>query len=362
MAFSLSLAAAVMVTISAVSILPQVFNGIFVAQDGKAMMNNAYDILLPSTKTIVKTRLLVERLFSLGLGVSAYLLLAKLLVFLPDPEHMFLVNEDNNNDDDNQAFQKRNDYDLFLASNDAMETGDSNRTDKETIRRRTTKRTTNHNTKMNTTASLSSESLLLPGSNGEGDFHDFVAMTQEQRKRSWRVALMLFVSLLIHNFPEGLCVAASAKESPELGITVAIGIFIHNVPEGIAISVPCIAAKPDQPWLAFWLASFSGLAEPLGAIVALTMLGRTKLDLENVLAFVAGVMTTVAFWELYPEAWKANDEELRYQQHYNCVDNAAPLTWKTILRKFFLQREYRPILWGTIVGTALMVATELYLP
>ena len=47
---------------------------------------------------------------------------------------------------------------------------------------------------------------------------------------------MLFVSLLIHNFPEGLCVAASAKESPELGITVAIGIFIHNVPEGIAIS------------------------------------------------------------------------------------------------------------------------------
>ena len=30
--------------------------------------------------------------------------------------------------------------------------------------------------------------------------------------------------------------AASAKESPELGITVAIGIFIHNVPEGIAIS------------------------------------------------------------------------------------------------------------------------------
>jgi len=30
--------------------------------------------------------------------------------------------------------------------------------------------------------------------------------------------------------------AASAKESPELGISVAIGIFIHNVPEGIAIS------------------------------------------------------------------------------------------------------------------------------
>ena len=80
-------------------------------------------------------------------------------------------------------------------------------------------------------------------------------------------------------------------------------------------TVPCIAAKPDRPWLAFWLASFSGLAEPLGAVVALSMLGQTKLDLENVLAFVAGVMTTVAFWELYPEAWKANEEELRRKKN-----------------------------------------------
>lgn len=93
------------------------------------------------------------------------------------------------------------------------------------------------------------------------------------------------------------------------------------------------------------------------------MLGQTKLDLENVLAFVAGVMTTVAFWELYPEAWKANDEELRHrQQQYNVDTTAAPLTCKTILHKLLLQNEYRPILWGTMVGTALMVATELYLP
>lgn len=175
---------------------------------------------------------------------------------------------------------------------------------------------------------------------------------------------MLFASLLIHNFPEGLCVAASAKESPELGITVAIGIFIHNVPEGIAISVPCMAARPDRPWLAFWLASFSGLAEPLGAAVALSMLGQTKLDLENILAFVAGVMITVSFWELYPEAIKANMEELQHRspsRKIMGIDTMQDFSWHEHLLGIFLRDEYRPILWGTLVGTILMVTTELFL-
>mmetsp|Transcript_24289 Transcript_24289/g.51650 ORF Transcript_24289/g.51650 Transcript_24289/m.51650 type:complete len:153 (-) Transcript_24289:1647-2105(-) len=152
-------------------------------------------------------------------------------------------------------------------------------------------------------------------------------------------------------------------------MTVAIGIFIHNVPEGIAISVPCIAARPDRPWLAFWLASVSGLAEPLGAVVALTMLGRTKLDLENVLAFVAGVMITVALWELYPEAVKANDEQQQQKRSRNSAvpsypNSSSPTTLRMVrlLPRVVLQPYYRPILWGTIIGAGLMIATELYLP
>jgi ZIP family zinc transporter len=96
-------------------------------------------------------------------------------------------------------------------------------------------------------------------------------------------------------------VAASTVESPHLGFAVATGIMIHNIPEGIAIAVPCMVARPDKPWLAFGLASASGLAEPLGALAALSVLRSSStnhLPLDNILACVAGVMCMVAAREL----------------------------------------------------------------
>jgi zinc transporter ZupT len=57
-------------------------------------------------------------------------------------------------------------------------------------------------------------------------------LDDKDAKRAWRVAMLLFVSLAAHNFPEGLAVSAAALETDKLGITVTIGIAIHNVPEG----------------------------------------------------------------------------------------------------------------------------------
>ena len=114
--------------------------------------------------------------------------------------------------------------------------------------------------------------------------------------------------------------------------------MIHNIPEGIAIAVPCIAARPDAPWMAFWLATLSGVAEPLGAALALVVLRSSsahslQLPLENILACVAGIMCMVAIMELYPEA-------LNHVKKQN----------------------YTGVAWGTLVGMVIMVSTEWILP
>jgi zinc transporter ZupT len=50
-------------------------------------------------------------------------------------------------------------------------------------------------------------------------------LNTSEARRANRVAMILFFSLLLHNFPEGLAVAASALESDKLGMTVTIGWF-----------------------------------------------------------------------------------------------------------------------------------------
>lgn len=57
-------------------------------------------------------------------------------------------------------------------------------------------------------------------------------LRQRTRRRRWRLAIMMMVTLTLHNFPEGVAVAVSSMQSWNLGGVVAIAIAIHNIPEG----------------------------------------------------------------------------------------------------------------------------------
>jgi zinc transporter, ZIP family len=126
-----------------------------------------------------------------------------------------------------------------------------------------------------------------------------------------RLGLFTALAIAIHNFPEGLATVTSAISNPRLGIAIAVAIAIHNIPEGIAVSVPIYFATGDKK-KAFWLSFFSGLAEPLGAIIGYLVLLRFLNDVVFgvLLAAVAGIMIFISLDELLPAAREYGEAHL----------------------------------------------------
>lgn len=125
-----------------------------------------------------------------------------------------------------------------------------------------------------------------------------------------RLGMIMMVTLTAHNFPEGLAVSMANIKSDSLGFVVTLAIALHNIPEGLAIAVPIYAATGRKSY-AVGMALLSGLSEPLGASIALTVLQnqfrRSPFLVSYLLCFVAGIMTAVSFRELIPEARAYNE-------------------------------------------------------
>ena len=123
-----------------------------------------------------------------------------------------------------------------------------------------------------------------------------------------RMGLFTALAIAIHNFPEGLATFLAALEDPALGIPIAIAIALHNIPEGISVSIPIFYATGDRK-KAFIYSILSGLAEPVGALIAYfairtfmgTDAGVIPPQIMGILfGGVAGIMVYISLDELLP--------------------------------------------------------------
>lgn len=126
-----------------------------------------------------------------------------------------------------------------------------------------------------------------------------------------RSSKLFALAIAIHNFPEGMAVFTSALTDPVTGISIALAIAIHNIPEGITVSVPIYHATGNRK-KAFLYSFGSGLAEPLGAIVAWLFLlpFLSPALLAIIFAAVAGIMVFISFDELLPLAEEYGEHHL----------------------------------------------------
>lgn len=118
-----------------------------------------------------------------------------------------------------------------------------------------------------------------------------------------RTGIFTAIAIAIHNFPEGFATFVAALNDPTLGVAIAFAIAIHNVPEGIAVSLPIYHATGNKHQ-AFWYSFFSGLAEPLGAVIGFVLLASflNGIVMGVLFGVVAGIMVYISFDELLPAA------------------------------------------------------------
>jgi len=127
-------------------------------------------------------------------------------------------------------------------------------------------------------------------------------------KKLMRMGMFTALAIAIHNFPEGLATFLAALHDPGLGIAIAIAVALHNIPEGISVSVPIFYATGNRK-KAFLYSFLSGLAEPVGAMIAYILLrvflgdetGAIPPQVMGVLfGGVAGIMVYISLDELLP--------------------------------------------------------------
>ncbi|KAL7468159.1 hypothetical protein ACHAXS_008378 [Conticribra weissflogii] len=412
LSFSLALAGSVMITVCLVSIIPECLD----VGDREAAT------LLKSVNDILR-----ERFMGFGAGVGVYAFLSKVLNKLPEESEWgamlgdaFLVTTG-----DHGKLKSSPEWEPKIGS-EAIFYQQLNYTSKSAMQPHDNQSSIQSIPSSSIIGTTTSPSLTITDTGKHPiDHHPDLSLNYPQQKQSsWRLTLLLFLSLLLHNFPEGVAVSLSAasangvqpqaltstipsqrtkeNENPfgiaspasfssindmaeifdtstdsdsapldinlritrqtnidfsssqsarppsSLASLVTISIALHNIPEGIAICIPCLKSRPDQPWLAFGLASLSGLAEPIGAFVALIVIklreeadasvillngGGVSQDMRNALAFVAGIMLAVAVFELIPEADRQRKE---------CDTSDS-------------------FVWGVVIGVGVMMTTELFL-
>lgn len=129
-----------------------------------------------------------------------------------------------------------------------------------------------------------------------------------EAEKLMKMGMFTALAIAIHNFPEGIATFMSALEDPNLGVAIAIAVAIHNIPEGIAVAVPIFFATGNR-LRAFKLSLLSGLAEPLGALVAFLILMQFMSDVMFgvIFAGVAGIMVFISLDELLPAAKKYDE-------------------------------------------------------
>ncbi|MGR8978550.1 MAG: ZIP family metal transporter [Gammaproteobacteria bacterium] len=117
---------------------------------------------------------------------------------------------------------------------------------------------------------------------------------------------LFIIAITIHNFPEGMSVGVSfGSGEMKNGIVLAVAIALQNIPEGLAVALPLVGLGYNK-WRAVAISTVTGLVEPVGGLLGITMVTIFQPILPIAMGFAAGAMLFVISEEIIPETHSAS--------------------------------------------------------
>ena len=128
---------------------------------------------------------------------------------------------------------------------------------------------------------------------------------------------MLFLSISLHNIPEGMVVGVSfaslALKIDDVtlisALLLTLGIGIQNFPEGSAVALP-LRCDNYSRLKAFVFGSLSGFIEIIAGLLGCLLALKVRLILPYLLSFAAGAMIYVVSEELIPASMNSKYKDL----------------------------------------------------
>lgn len=118
---------------------------------------------------------------------------------------------------------------------------------------------------------------------------------------------LLVIAMTSHNLPEGAAVGvAFAAPDPSVGLGTAIGIGVQNIPEGLAVSAALLTLGWSRK-RAILASGATGIMEPVGAAIAVTLVALVSSLLPIAMGWAAGAMLYIVAAELIPAIHRDGD-------------------------------------------------------
>ncbi|MCJ7691544.1 MAG: ZIP family metal transporter [Clostridiaceae bacterium] len=129
------------------------------------------------------------------------------------------------------------------------------------------------------------------------------SLSQNVNSEYTKVAFMVAIGIMLHNFPEGLIMGFGFVNGESLGLKMSVIIAIHDIPEGLAVAAPLMLSGAKSRKILFY-AFLTALPTAIGAWLGIYIGSISMGILGNALAFASGVMLYVIYGEMVPQSKK----------------------------------------------------------